>query len=173
MAELMDFVHQAKPLLKDRDKNAWDLGDIVVLAIQTCNLEVKAGRPKNGSNQPTLGDFAAMLNQSTPRVSEWWKVAAMYPDEWRPHNARAFEHLTWAHYNLARRKSGGELMNALELLDTAVRLHLDYNPFKRWLNGELWEGYLEYQQLPTIVQPFARPDQRVWAVFKYQQDEMA
>jgi hypothetical protein len=49
-----------------------------------------------------------------------------------------------------------------------VALHLGYNAFKRWLNGEIWEGYLDADELPQKVRPFAtKPERQVWATFKY------
>lgn len=168
--ELMDYVAAVMPLLKERDKNAWTLGDIIVEAVDVLGIKVTAGRKKADDDQLTLGELAGMLNQPTPRVSEWLKCSALYPEEHRPHNFRAYEDLTWSHFNLARRKSGGELDMALTLLNHAVRLCLNYNSFKRWLNGEVWEGYLDYDQIPSEVQPFAKPDQPIWATFAYKDD---
>jgi len=165
--ELIDYVAKAQPLLKQRDCNAWDLGDIIVDAVKELEIEIRPGRRRSDDETLTLGDFAGALNQATPRVSEWLKQSGFYPVEVRPHNVRTYEDLTWGHYNLARRKSGGELPNAIELLETAANLHLGYNAFKRWLNGEIWEGWLDFDRLPNEIKPFAKVDGQVWATFKY------
>jgi hypothetical protein len=166
--ELMDYVAEALPLLRDRDKNAWELGDIVAEAVDKCGIEIKPGRKKLSEDTVTLGDFASMLNTNTPRVSEWLKCSALFPLASRPYNLQTHEDLTWGHYNLARRKAGGDLESAMDLLDYAVALHLGYNAFKRWLNGEIWEGYLDADELPQKVRPFAtKPERQVWATFKY------
>ncbi len=169
--ELMDYVALAMPLLKQRDENAWELGDIICEAVDTLGITVKVGRKKAGDDEMTMGDLASALNQPPPRVSEWHKNAVFFPDQHRPHNSRAFEDLSWAMFNLARRKSGDNLDTALVLLAHAVRLHMGYNAFKRFLNGEIWEGFLDYDQLPSQVQPYAtKPDIQVWGVFKYVDD---
>jgi hypothetical protein len=170
MNELIDYVVRAQPLLRERDCNAWNLGDIIVEAVNELEIEIKPGRKKAGDDTLTLGDLAGALNQATPRVSEWFKNSLFFPSEVRPHNVRTYEDLTWGHFNLARRKSGGELTNAIELLETAVTLHLGYNAFKRWLNGEIWEGYLDFDAIPVEIKPFASPDRQVWATFKYPQE---
>jgi hypothetical protein len=166
MSELIDFVERAAPLLRARDNNAWELGDLVVEAVAALGIEIKSGRKKPDDDTLTLGEFASQLNQATPRVSEWRKCSALFPPEVRPGKVRAFEQLTWGHYNLARRKANNELEPAMDFLQCAVDLHLGYNAFKRWLNGEIWEGFIPFERLPENVRPFAEPAGIYWATFK-------
>jgi hypothetical protein len=150
LQEFDDFVSAGLKLVKQRDKQAWQLGDLA------CEFEVKVGRPSD-PDAPTLGDLAHAWDVDTPRVSEWRSVAAFYPA-----NVRTVE-LSWSHYNMARRRSDGSLENALELLDSAERLHLGIRPFKRFLNGEYFEGKVKRSDLAPHLQ--AMLPERIYEVW--------
>lgn len=152
--EFGDFVTEGRELLKSRDTNAWELGDLA------CEFEITVGRPSD-VDAPTLGDLAHEWDASTQRVSEWRNTSAFFTTD-----ARTFD-LTWSHYNLARRASGGELDNAIELLDMAVRLHMGVRAFERYIKGIYYEGMIAIDQLAVGLRAML-PDsaQEVWITIK-------
>lgn len=158
--DFADIVAAGRSLVKSQDDTKWKLGDLVVVAFAG-NI-IAPGRPTADSDEPTLSDLAREWDTELPRVSEWHSVAAFYPSP-----VRTFNTLTWSHYNAARRAADGELDNALELLEDAVRLHLGINAFKRWLAGEIFEGYVPRAELsPRLQGMLGRGDQGAWMILK-------
>jgi len=157
--EFVDFVAAGCQLVARRDNNAWELGDLCVDAVR--ELGIKPGRPTD-PDAVTLSSLAAAWDVGTPRVSEWHAVADFYVS-----NVRTYEGLTWTHYNMARRASGGSLENAQELLSDAVNKHLGVNAFRRYLRGEYFEGEVAYRELPPRLQALV-PDKtlQVWVVIR-------
>lgn len=154
--EFGDFVTAGLALVKSRDTNAWALGDIAVDFVDA--FPVHPGRPVD-PDQPTLSDLAAGWDVVTPRVSEWHSVAAFYAP-----NVRTFEDLSWAHYNAARRASGNDIENALELLADAQSKAMGINAFKRYLAGEFFEGEVAYDRLPPEIQAVVPRGKKLWVV---------
>lgn len=151
-----DFVDEGRELMQARDTNAWALGDLA------CEFEITVGRPKDGDKDvPTLSDLAREWDASTQRVSEWRNVASFYPT-----HVRTFD-LTWSHYNQARRASDGDLNNALELLDMAVRLKMHVREFERYIKGIYFEGLVKVDQLAAGLRAMLPDSAReVWVTIK-------
>jgi hypothetical protein len=131
MPEYIDYVERGTQLRNNEDDNLWAMGDM--LAEMFAGKVLKPGRPTADNKEPTLSDFARDIDLPLPRASERHSTADFYPK-----NVRLIEDLSWEHHNRARSKKhcGGELGNALELLNTAVTLKLGITAFKRYLNGE-------------------------------------
>jgi hypothetical protein len=128
--DFTDFVSEGRTLMQARDKNSWGLGQLA------WDFEITVGHPSD-PDAPTLGDLAREWDASTQRVSEWRNCYGFYVKEGT--DARKFD-LSWSHYNQARRASEGDLDNALELLDMAVRLHMGTRAFERYIKGIYFEG---------------------------------
>lgn len=158
LTDFEDFVAAGVELIQARDTNAYALGDLCV------EFEVKVGRP-NDPDAPTLSDLAHAWDVDTPRVSEWRNVARFYPP-----NVRTRE-LSWTHYNMARRASNGSLDNALELLDTADRLHMGVRAFRRYLDGTYYEGEIAHGELPARLQAIVPAGVKLWVVLRRWRDE--
>lgn len=150
--EYIDYVDRGVELLQKRDVNAWELGDLVV------DFEVTVGRPVD-PEAPTLADLAISWDVSSQRMSEWRNTSKFFPTD-----VRTFG-LTWSHYNMARRASGGELDNALELLDAAKRLHLGVRAFERYIKGIYYEGAWQ-GELPEWLQGLIPHGVNPWVTFK-------
>lgn len=155
--EFSDFVEQGVELLKERDTQAWKLGDLVV------DFEITVGRPTD-PDAPTLGDLANAWDVATPRMSEWRNTSKFYSSDVRTFN------LSWSHYNMARKAADGDVENAIDLLDTAERLHLGVRAFKRYIDGIYFEGVWE-GELPKWLQGIVPVNGQVWVVFKRNEDQ--
>lgn len=156
--EFGDYVALGTELVKDRDNNAWQLGDLARDFMQ--NFEVKQGRPVD-QNAPTLSDLAGAWDVEIQRVSEWHKVAAFYPD-----NNLRMSGVSWSHHNMARRASD-DVEEALELLRIAQEQHFSVAAFRRYLNGILYEGEADPRELPARLYQFLPDGTRtVWLVIK-------
>jgi hypothetical protein len=152
--DFTDFVAEGRDLMQARDRNSWGLGDLA------CEFEVTIGRPGD-PDAPTLGDLAHEWDASTQRVSEWRNTAGFYPT-----GARTFD-LTWTHYNQARRAADGELDNALELLEMAVKLHMGTRAFERYIKGIYFEGPVKIGELAVGIRAMLPGDiKEVWLVVK-------
>lgn len=150
--EFSDFVEQGVELLKERDTQAWQLGDLVV------DFEVCVGRPTD-PDAPTLGDLANAWDVATPRMSEWRNTSKCYPSDVRTFN------LSWSHYNMARKAADGDMETALDFLCVAERLHLGVRAFKRHLDGIYFEGVWE-GELPKWLQGIVPSNIELWVIFK-------
>jgi len=157
--EFSDYVEQGHALMDTRNANSWALGDLAL------DFEVKIGRPAD-PDAPTLSDLAAAWDVETQRVSEWRLVSAFYPV-----NLRMNGDLSWSHHNLARRASGGDLEEALELLRIAAVMHLGVAAFRRYCAGLYFEGPVEVDALPIELQMLV-PDgaAQVWVTFGKMKD---
>jgi len=152
--DFSDFVSEGRGLMQARDRNSWGLGDLA------CEFEVTVGRPGD-PDALTLSDLAGEWDASTQRVSEWRNCSAFYPTD-----ARTFD-LTWTHYNQARRAAGGELDNALELLEMAVKLHMGTRAFERYIKGIYFEGPVKIGELAVGLQAMIPGGvKEVWLVVK-------
>jgi len=152
--DFSDFVDEGRELMQARDRNSWLLGDLA------CEFEIEIGRPSD-ADAPTLGDLAREWDASTQRVSEWRNCSAFYPTD-----ARRFD-LTWTHYNRARRAADGEIDNALELLEMAVRLHMGTRAFERYIKGIYFEGPVKIGELAVGLQAMIPGGVKdVWLVVK-------
>lgn len=152
--DFADFVNAGRELCSQRDSGAWDLGDIAV------RFEVTVGRPTD-PDAPTLADLAHEWDASSQRLSEWRNTSAFYSTD-----ARKYD-LTWTHYNQARRAADGELDNALELLEMAVRLHMGTRAFERYIKGIYFEGPVKIGELAVGLQAMIPGDvKEVWLVVK-------
>jgi len=152
--DFTDFVAEGRGLMQARDRNSWGLGDLA------CEFEVTVGRPTD-PDAPTLGDLAHEWDASTQRVSEWRNCSSFFPTD-----ARRFD-LTWTHYNRARRAAEGDIDNALELLEMAVRLHMDTRAFERYIKGIYFEGPILAGTLPSeIAAVIPKSAGAVWVIVK-------
>jgi len=158
LLEFPDFVAAGLPLIKARDTNSWALGDLLVQAVQT--LDIQPGRPRD-PDALTLGDLASAWDVDTRRVSEWLAVARFYPL-----NLRTFGDCRWRHYNLARRAADGDLETACDYLQKAVELHFGVRAFERWLNGVYWEGPVARHELPDKIQLALPGEADVWVTVR-------
>ncbi len=154
MKDFSDFANEGRELMQARDRNSWGLGDLA------CEFEVTVGHPID-ADAPTLADLAHEWDASTQRVSEWRNTAAFYSTD-----ARSFD-LTWTHYNQARRAADGELDNALELLEMAVRLHMGTRAFERYIKGIYFEGPVRIGELAAGLQAMIPGGvKEVWIIVK-------
>jgi len=152
--DFSDFVSEGRDLMQARDKNSWGLGDLA------CEFEVTVGRPTD-PDAPTLGDLAHEWDASTQRVSEWRNCSAFYSTD-----ARKYA-LSWSHYNQARRAADGEIDNALELLEMAMRLHMGTRAFERYIKGIYYEGTVKVCALDVGIQAMIPGGvKEVWLVVK-------
>lgn len=158
MSDFIDYVDQGRALLDTRNANSWALGDLAV------DFEVKVGRPSD-EDAPTLADLASAWDVETPRVSEWRSVAAFFPGNLR------MNELSWSHHNLARRASGGDLEEALELLSVAQAQHMGVAAFRRYCAGLYFEGPVAVEDLPRALRLLVPDgDGEVWLTFGRMKD---
>lgn len=153
MSDFIDYVALGRALMQARNTNSWALGDLAV------DFEIKVGRPSD-EDAPTLSDLASAWDVETPRVSEWRSVAAFFPGNLR------MNELSWSHHNLARRASGGDLEQALELLRIAAVMNMGVSAFRRYCAGMYFEGPVAVDALPIELQMLV-PDGEslVWLTF--------
>lgn len=170
MREFIDIVADGLTLVKQRDDNAWSLGDLVVEAVEDLGMTLKPGNKVADDTTPTLSDLASAWDTEAPRMSEWYHVAVFYPSDKRTID------LSWSHYNRARtavknRPEDQQLDDALELLETAVHLKLSVTAFKRYVNGEYFEGYVERHELsPRLQGMIPASTLGVWMTMKRMQE---
>lgn len=152
--EFAEYVAAGVDLMTTRNANSWALGDLAA------DFEVKIGRPSD-PDAPTLSDLAAGWDVEVQRVSEWRLVSAFYPV-----NLRMNGDLSWSHHNLARRASGGDLEQALELLSIARAQHMGVAAFRRFCAGVYFEGPVSVDDLPVPLQGFVPTGaDKVWLTF--------
>lgn len=133
-----DFVAEADRLVRERDANAYELGELAVAFKETFSEE----------GDPTLKDLARMVNISPQRMSEFYHVCAFYPTDVR---SEYQDDVAWELMNAARRASNGSLKRAAELLEHARSHYHTVASFRQFLNGVRLETKVRRDQLPDEI----------------------
>lgn len=164
--EWNDYVVRGRERRKSSDDGKWAQGDDICEMVKVLGFDPKPGRPAANSNVRTLAELASEIDTSSRRLSEAYVNSAFYGTL-----RRDGDYQTWSHHDKARRASGGDIEEALTLLDTAVELHLHLRAFQRYIDGVLYEGSIDTAELPARLQAFAGERARVWISIESEDDE--